>query len=195
MRRLSLTAAAVLSVGCGTCLAQTAAMPNVTMPPSSTLAPAFPGLTSSSHPAGAAGSTLGAIPFNLGIPIGGSNAGAIQICPEAETAGATANFPVDQTDATSNSVPGFGTSTMSGGCSAGSPASSPGIITESVFSSGAVPLSVTEAGGLGLSPLVAVPYSAAPSTSCASNSGTSESSGLLAPYYTDVAGTPAQPGC
>src|ERR1700728_2687045 len=160
MQRLFLIAAAILSLGCGTCLAQTAAMPKVTMPPSSTLVPALPGLTNSSHPAGAAGSTLGAISFNLGIPIGASNPGTVQICPTTETAGATANFPVDQTDVTSNSVPGFGTSTMSGGCGIGSPASSPGIIIESVFSSGAVPLSATEAGGLGLSPLIAVPYSA-----------------------------------
>jgi hypothetical protein len=47
-----------------------------------------------------------------------------------------------------------------------------------------------------LSPLIAVPGPGSPSASCANNSGTSESSGLPAPYYSgDVAGTPAQPGC
>jgi hypothetical protein len=187
MRRMFLTAAAVLSLGCGTCLAQTAAMPNVTMPPSSTLAPALPGPTSQSHLPGTAGSTLGAISFNLGSPIGGSNLGTVQICPTTETAGATANFPVDQTDVTSNSVPGFGTSTMSGGCGVGSPASSPGIIIDSVFSSGAVPLSATEAGGLGLSPLVAGPYSPAPSASCASAPAPYDSSGAT--------GTPSLTSC
>src|SRR5271163_1330409 len=120
MRRLFLTAAAIFSLGCGTSLAQTAAMPNVTTPPSSTLAPAYPGVANSPHPAGGAAGTLGSIQFNLGSPIGGSPQGAIQICPGAETAGATANFPVYQTDVTSNSAPGFGTSTMAGGCNAGS---------------------------------------------------------------------------
>jgi len=196
MRRLFLTAAAIFSLGCGTGLAQIAPTPNVTTPPSSTLAPAtppsstqapaFPGTANSPRAPGAAGSALGAIPLNLASPLGGSSTGTIQICPEAETAGATANFPVDQTDMTSNPAPGFGTLAMSGSCSPGSPASSPGIITQSEFSNGAEPLSATEAGGSGLSPLVAVPYSPVPSASC----------GLPAAFDSmGATGTPSPSGC
>ncbi len=196
MRRLFLTAATIFSLGCGTCLAQTAAMPNVTTPPSSTQAPAFPGLVTSPRPAGGAGSTLGAIQFNLGSPIGGGTPGGIQICPVTETAGATANFPVDATDATTNAAPGFGTSAMSGSCNAGPQVSSPGIISGSEFSNGAVPLSATEAGGSGESPLIAVPYSATPSAACAGDSTTAESPGLPTPYDSAGAmGASSPPGC
>ena len=85
-----------------------------------------------------------------------------------------ANFPVDATDVTTNAAAGFGTSEMSGTCNPGSPASRPEILTGSEFSDGAVPLIATEAGGLGLSPLIAVPGLP---TSCASSSGMSESTG------------------
>lgn len=196
MRRLFLTATAIFSLGCGTGLAQLVPTPNVTTPPSSTLAPAtppsstqapvFPGTVNSPRLPGAAGSTLGAIPLNLASPLGGNSPGAIQICPEAETAGATANFPVDQTDMTSNPAAGFGTLAMPGSCSTAAPASSPGVIAGSEFANGAVPLSDTEAGGSGLSPLVAVPYSPAPSAPCS----------LAAPYDSAGAtGTPSQSGC
>jgi hypothetical protein len=194
MRLLFLTAAVISSLGCGTSLAQIAIVPSATTPPSSTQAPTFAAPANLPFPAGTPGGTLGAIQFNLGSSIAGSTPGVIQICPATGTAGAIANFPVDATDMTTNAAPGFGTSEMSGTCSPGSPASSPEILSGSEFSDGAVPLSATEAGGLGLSPLIAVPGS--PSASCASGFGTSESPGLTAPYYSaDVAGTLAQPGC
>jgi hypothetical protein len=166
MRLLLLTAAAIFSLGCGTGRAQIAAMPNVTMPPSSTLAPAFPGVANSPHAPGAAGSALGAIPLNLAGSLAGSSAGAIQICPTAETAGSSADIPVDATDATTNTPAGFGTSAMSGSCNAASPAPSPGAISGAEFVDGSVPLSATEGGGLGLSPLIAGPYTPAPSAAC-----------------------------
>jgi hypothetical protein len=195
MRLLFLTAAAIFSLGSGPSLAQIAAVPNTTLPPSSTQVPTFTGLANLSRPAGVVGSTLGAIQLNLGGPIGGSP-GAIQICPTTGTAGASANFPVDATDATTNGAPGFGTSAVSGTCNAGSPASSPGIITGPEFSDGAVPLSATEAGGSGLSPLIAVPVSATPSASCASNLSTAETPGLPTPFDSAGAvGIPSQSGC
>jgi len=187
MRLLLLTAVAIVSLGCGTCLAQTAAMPNVTTPPSSTQAPAFPGLVTSPRPAGGAGSTLGAIQFNLGSPIGGGTPGGIQICPVTETAGATANFPVDATDATTNAPAGFGTSAMSGSCNAGSPASSPGVVSGSEFDDGSVPLGATEAGGSGLSPLIVVPTSATPSAACPNSPTPYDSAGAM--------GTPSESAC
>jgi hypothetical protein len=201
MRLLFLTAAAIFSLGCGTGLAQIATVPSITTPPnsttppSSTQAPTFAGLANLPRPAGTPGGTLGAIQLNLGSPIGGSP-GAIQICPTTGTAGASANFPVDATDATTNGAPGFGTSAVSGSCNAGSPASSPGIITGPEFSDGAVPLSATEAGGSGLSPLIAVPVSATPSASCASNLSTIETPGLPTPFDSAGAvGIPLQSGC
>ena len=202
MRHLFLTAAAILSLSCGPSLAQIATVPNTTAPPSSTTppsstqAPTFAGPANLPRPAGIPGGTLGAIQFNLGSSIAGSTPGIIQICPATGTAGATANFPVDATDMTTNAAAGFGTSEMSGTCSPGSPASSPEILSGSEFSDGAVPLTATEAGGLGLSPLVAVPNPGSPSASCAGSSAMSESPGLAAPYDSgNVAGTLAQPSC
>src|SRR5580704_6637040 len=164
MRLLLLTAVAIVSLGCGTCLAQVAAMPNVTMPPSSTLAPAFPGVANSPHATG-----------------------SIQICPEAAMTGSTANFPVDGTDATTNAPAGFGTSAMSGNCNAASPASSPGIVSGPEFVDGSVPLSATEGGGSGLSPLIAVPISPAPSAACPSSPTPFDSAGAT--------GTPSESAC
>jgi hypothetical protein len=187
MRLLLLTAVAIVSLGCGTCLAQVAAMPNVTMPPSSTLAPAFSGVANSPHAPGAAGSALGAIPFNLASPLAGSSTGSIQICPEAGMTGLTANFPVDGTDATTNAPAAFGTSAMSGSCNAASPASSPGVISGPEFVDGSVPLSATEGGGSGLSPLIAVPISPAPSSACPSSPTPFDSAGAT--------GTPSESAC
>lgn len=187
MRRLFLTAAAIVSLGCGTCLAQVAAVPNATAMPSSTQAPTFPGQANSLPPPGAAANTLGTIQLNLGSPIVGSGLGAIQICPAGEMAGSTANFPVDATDATTNAPAGFGTSAMSGSCNAGSPASSPGVISGSEFDDGSVPLSATEAGGSGLSPLIAVPASATPSAACPSSPTPYDSTGAM--------GTPSESAC
>ena len=195
MRLLFLTAAAIFSLGCGPSLAQIPAVPNTTLPPSSTQAPTFTGLANSSRPAGVVASALGTIQINLGSTIGGSP-GAIQICPTIRTAGVSANFPVDATDATTNGAPGFGTSAVSGSCNAGSPVSSPGIITGSEFDDGADPLSATEAGGSGLSPLVAVPIIPTPNASCASNLSTAETPGLPTPFDSAGAvGIPSQSGC
>ena len=197
MRFLLLTAVAIASLGCGTCLAQVAAMSNVTMPasstlapatpPSSTQAPAFPGVANSPHAPGAAGSALGAIPLNLASPLAGSSTGAIQICPTAETAGSSADIPVDATDATTNAPAGFGTSAMSGSCVASSPAPSPGVISGSEFVDGSIPLSATEGGGLGLSPLIAGPISIAPSAACPSSPTPFDSAGAM--------GTPSVSAC
>lgn len=167
MRFLFLTAAVVFSLGCGASWAQIVALPNVTAPPVSTQAPTFPAPASSSRPLGAVAGTLGTIQLSLGGPIAGSTLGVIQTCPASVTAGTTASFPVDATDATTNGAPGFGTSEMSGNCSPGSAPSSPGIISGLEFSDGAVPLNVTEGSGSGLSPLIAVPITAVPSAACA----------------------------
>jgi len=194
MRLLFPTAAAIVLLGYGTSLAQVAAVPNTTMPPISTLAPAstqapaFPGTVNAPQLPGSVAGTLGTAQFNLGSPIGGRAPGAIQICPVTGTAAATANFPVDATDATTNAAPGFGTPGMSGSCVAGTPASSPGIITQSQFSDGAVLTGATEAGGPGLSPLIAGPYT--PTTSCASV--TAAMPEVPTPYDSVVA---AQSGC
>jgi hypothetical protein len=71
----------------------------------------------------------------------------------------------------------FGTSALAGTCSPSTPTiapgfsnpappPSPGTITGSAFSDGALPLDVTEAGGAGLSPMIAVPDPATSATSC-----------------------------
>src|SRR5271167_3320464 len=179
MRRLFLTAAAIVSLGCGTCLAQVAAVPIATATPSSTQAPTYPGQANSLPAPGAVANTLGTILLNLGSPIAGSSLGGIQICPASGMVGPTANFPVDATDATTNAPAGFGTSAMSGSCNAGSPASSPGVVSGSEFDDGSVPLGATEAGGSGLSPLIAVPASAAPSTACPSSPTPYDSAGAM----------------
>jgi hypothetical protein len=187
MRLLLLTATTIFSLGCGTGWTQIATMPNVTTPPSSTLAPALPGVANSPHASGAAGSALGAIPLNLASPLAGSSTGAIQICPTAETTGSSVNIPVDATDATTNAPAGLGTSAMSGSCNAGAPASSPGVISGAEFVDGSVPLSATEGGGSGLSPLIAGPISIAPSAACPSSSTPYDSEGAM--------GTPSVAAC
>jgi hypothetical protein len=187
MRLLLLTAAAIVSLGYGTCLAQIATMPNATAPPSSTQAPTFPGLANSLRPPGAAANTLGTIQPNLGSPFGGSGLGAIQICSASGTVGSSANIPVDATDATTNAPAGFGTSAMSGSCNAGSPAPSPGVISGPEFVDGSVPLSATEGGGSGLSPLIAGPITPAPSAACPSSATPYDSTGAI--------GTPSVPAC
>jgi hypothetical protein len=68
---------------------------------------------------------------------------------------------------------------MSGGCIASSPAPSPGVISGSEFVDGSVPLSATEGGGLGLSPLIAGPISIAPSAACPSSPTPYDSAGAM----------------
>jgi hypothetical protein len=201
VRPLFLIAVAIVLFSCGPSLAQIAALPNAmgttssTTPPSSTQPPTFAGPANVPLPT-LPGGPLGAIQFNLGNPIVGGAPGAIQICSATGTPGAIANFPVDETDMTTNAAPSFGTSELSGNCSPGSPASSPEILSGSDFSDGAVPLTATEAGGLGLSPLIAVPSPGSPSAACISGSGMLESPGLTAPYYSgDAASTSVEPGC
>ena len=58
------------------------------------------------------------------------------------------------------------TPTIAPGFSNAAPPPSPGTITGSAFSDGALPLDVTEAGGAGLSPIIAVPDPATSATSC-----------------------------
>jgi hypothetical protein len=159
MRRLFLIAAAVM-FGCGTSLAQVASLPDTTMPPSSTQAPTSTGSTVSIPPAGAPGTALGGIHLNLVSPLSGGGIGSISTCAANDFAGAASNFPVDETDPTAGATAGFNASGMSGICSAPSPPPTIGPVSGSVFSSGAVPLSGTEAGGSGLSPLVAGPFPA-----------------------------------
>src|SRR5208282_1296389 len=83
----------------------------------------------------------------------------------------------------------FGTSALAGTCSPSTPAfapgfsnaappPSPGTITGSAFSDGAIPLDATEAGGAGLSPMIAVPDAATSGTSCNGGSTIIESPSL-----------------
>jgi hypothetical protein len=207
MRVLFLTGVAIVLLGCGTSLAQIAAVPNATMPPSSTQAPALPGIVTPPRPAGSAGSTLGAIQLNLGTPIVGGTLGAIQVCPATGTAAAIANFPVDVTDVTANTAPGFGTSAISGNCNVGLPVPSPAAIGGSELGNGAVPLSTPpQASAPGLSPLIAAPVSAMPNAACAADLSMAGMTGVPTPYdsmgavgtpydSTGAVGTPSQSGC
>jgi hypothetical protein len=72
------------------------------------------------------------------------------------------NLPVDVTDPTATAT--FSASEATSACGATPPPSSPGPIPGAAFSSSTVPLEDTEAGGLGLSPLVAVPEPSQPAT-------------------------------
>jgi hypothetical protein len=76
---------------------------------------------------------------------------------------------------------------MSGSCNAGSPAPSPGVISGAEFVDGSVPLSATESGGLGLSPLIAGPILIAPSAACPSSPTPFDSAGAM--------GTPSVSAC
>jgi hypothetical protein len=179
MRRLFLITASVMLAGCGATFAQVTPASNPARPaagaPASVTGPA----------AGSPGSALGAIHLNLAAPIAGIGVGTITSCPASAMAGtvsglpvdpsdptasgmatapATANFPLGPTDplATENSQ--FGTSASSGNCSPPSAPPSPAAVDTSTFGDGAVPLDVTEGGGSGLSPLIAVPAPGCQST-------------------------------
>jgi hypothetical protein len=174
MRRLFLITASVMLVGSGAAFAQVGPTSSPAMP----LAGAPAGVTVSAPPAGASGSALGAIHLNLAAPIAGIGVGTITACPASGAAGTVSGLPVDPSDpmasgmtmatataslppsptdplATENSQ--FGTSALSGYCSAPSAPPSPAAVDTSTFGDGAVPLSATEGGGSGISPLVAVP--------------------------------------
>jgi hypothetical protein len=174
MRRLFLITASVTMIGCGASFAQVGPTSSPATPPAG--APA--GVTVSVPPAGASGSTLGAIHLNLAAPITGISVGTITACPASGAAGTVSGLPVDPTDPMASGMPTatataslplsptdpmatetsqFGTSALSGNCSAPLAPPSPAAVDTSTFGDGAVPLSATESGGSGISPLVAVP--------------------------------------
>jgi hypothetical protein len=155
MRRLLLITAAMVLFGCSTSLAQVsgapAPMPQVSPPP-----------------AGSPGAALGAIQPSVTSPVPNSGVGTISQCAEngtANGAGTAADFPVDGTDATSSASPGFDASEAVTNCGAASlPPPTPGLVSPPDFANGAVPLGTTEAGGSGLSPLIAGPFPQTPTT-------------------------------
>jgi hypothetical protein len=151
---LLLLAAAIALLGTGPGLAQ-ANVPNVTMPPASTTAG-----TPSMPPAGRPGSALGAIQTNLANQLGTGVTGRISTCTADGFPSGTQNFPVDETDVTAAPSPAFSASEVSVGCAPPAPAPGPGLVAAPAFDNGAVPLDATEAGGLGLSPLIAEPAQA-----------------------------------
>jgi hypothetical protein len=174
MRRLFLITSSVTLIGCGASFAQVGPISSPATPPAG--APA--GVTVSVPPAGASGSTLGAIHLNLAAPITGISVGTITACPASGAAGTVSGLPVDPTDPMASGMPTatataslplsptdpmatetsqFGTSALSGNCSAPLAPPSPAAVDTSTFGDGAVPLSATESGGSGISPLVAVP--------------------------------------
>jgi hypothetical protein len=160
MRHLLLITAALVVFGGSASLAQVAG---------SYGAPAPQVMT---PPAGSPGTALGAIHPNLASPLANNNAGNISQCT---VSGAAANFPVDTTDVTASATPGFNASEASPGCAAASsPPPTPGLVSGSDFSDGAVPLGSTEAGGSGLSPLIAGPFPQPPTTSCSGDTTTTE---------------------
>jgi hypothetical protein len=167
MRRLFLIATSMVLLGCSPSLAQIVAMPGTTAAPIIAPAPAAAaGNTNATPPAGTPGTALGSIHLNLASPLSGGGTGSISTCTANGFAGAASNFPVDETDPTAGATPGFDASETSATCSAPSPPPAIGPVSGSVFSSGAVPLSATEAGGSGLSPLIAGPFPTAPAASC-----------------------------
>jgi hypothetical protein len=191
-RRLVLITASVMLVGCGATFAQVGPPSSPATPPAG--APA--GVIGSAPPAGSPASALGAIHLNLAAPITGIGVGTITSCPASGMAGtvsglpvdpsdpmasgmtpATASFPLSPTDllATENSQ--FGTSALSGNCSAPSAPPSPATVDTSTFGDGAIPLSATEGGGSGISPLIAVP-----APGCQSSLMTPETATMPMPY-------------
>jgi hypothetical protein len=140
------------------------------------------GLTNPTPSVGAVGGGLGAIQPNLGslIPPPGGALGSITTCPMTGMANPTTDTSVGGLPGTTtgtSAIAPFGTSGLAGTCSPSTPTiapgfsnpappPSPGTITGSAFSDGALPLDVTEAGGAGLSPIIAVPDPATSATSC-----------------------------
>jgi hypothetical protein len=153
MRRLFLITLVSVLLGCGPSSAQMA-------PTRSGAATALAPATITS-PAGvrAPGNALGTIQLNLGTGISSSGLGAITPCAVNGIGASATTQPVDPTGvpAETTSIP-FGVSaTTPGVCASPPPPSSPNVITGSEFGDGAISLDATEAGGTGLSPLIAVP--------------------------------------
>jgi hypothetical protein len=141
---------------------------------------------------------LGAIRLNLAAPIAGIGVGTITACPASGAAGTVSGLPVDPTDPMSSSMATttataslplsptdpmatetsqFGMSALSGNCSVPSAPPSPATVDMSMFGDGAVPLSATEGGGSGMSPLIAVP-----APGCQSSLMTPKTATLPMPY-------------
>lgn len=176
MRRWLMVTTILIVLGCGPSLAQTA-------PASGGAAP----IAVSPPPTGMPGSALGAIQMNLAPPLAGNSPGNISLCATSGAGPGAASFPVDVTDTSAASSAGFAASEASPGCSAAPPPSGPGLVSGSEFSSGAVPLSATESGGSGLSPLIAVPIPADPAAACNNAASGADT--------TAQGGTTVSPGC
>jgi hypothetical protein len=208
MQRVFPVAAALVLFACGTTFAQSpttrsTALMGVTNPTIRSTAPG--GLTNPMPSVGAVGGGLGAIQPNLGslIPAPGGALGSITTCPMTGMANSTTDSSVDVggllgTTTGMSAIAPFGTSALAGTCSPSTPTiapgfsnaaplPSPGTITGSAFSDGALPLDVTEAGGAGLSPMIAVPDPATSATSC--NGGSTMMSTPSLPTLFDNAGS------
>ena len=187
MRYLYLTTLALVLLGSATSFAQVASSFGNT---TTTTVPVATSTSSVPTP----GTPLGAIQLNLGTPISASGLGSISTCPATGITSTASNFPVDATDPTGAGASQFGTSAMS--CGTPSPPSGPGIVTGSAFSDGAIPLGATEAGGSGMSPLVAVPPPAVSAASCSGGLTMLEAPSLPTPYDSaGAAGASSSSGC
>jgi hypothetical protein len=172
MKRVFPVAAAAVLFACGTTFAQA--------PTTRSTAPM--GLTIPTPSVGGVGSGLGVIQPNLGslIPAVGGALGSITTCPVTGMANSTTDSSLGGLPGTmtgTSAIAPFGTSALAGTCSPSTPAiapgfsnaaplPSPGTITAPAFGDGALPLDVTEAGGAGLSPMIAVPDPATSAMSC-----------------------------
>ena len=202
MQRVFPVAAALVLFANGTTFAQSpttrsTALMGLTNPTIRSTAPG--GLT---NPMPSVGGGLGAIQPNVGslIPAPGGALGSITTCPMTGMANSTTDTSVGGLPGTTtgtSAIAPFGTSALAGTCSPSTPTiapgfsnaappPSPGTITGSAFSDGALPLDVTEAGGAGLSPIIAVPDPATSATSC--NGGSTMMATPSLPTLIDNAG-------
>jgi hypothetical protein len=210
VQRVFPTVAALVLFACGTAFAQVAPVPGAPTARSTALM----GLTNPMSPVGAVGDGLGAIRPNLGslIPATGGALGSITTCPMTGMASSTTYSSMDfsglpGTTTGISAIAPFGTSALAGTCTPSTPGIAPGFsnaaqppnpgtITGSAFSDGALPLDATEAGGAGLSPMIAVPDPATSATSCNGSSTTIESPSLpTLPNNAGATGIPSPYGC
>jgi hypothetical protein len=200
MQRLFPTAVALVLFACSTAVAQVAFVPVPGAPTTRSTAPM--GLTNPMPSVGAVGGALGAIRPNLGglTPTIGGTLGSITTCPMTGMGGSTTDSSMDFSGLPGTSaIAPFGTSALASTCSPLTPAiapgfsnaaapPSPGMITGSAFGDGALPLDATEAGGAGLSPMIAVPEPATSATSC--NGGSTMMEGPSLPTLFNNTGVP-----
>jgi hypothetical protein len=185
MRNLFLIAAAVILLGSGSCFAQVASN-------SSVIATSPSGVANPLPPVGSTASPLGTIRLNPGalMPTSPTALGSITACP---TTGIASLPPTADLGGSAGSP--FGTSAISGTCGAPFSPTSPAAPTGSAFSDGAIPLEATEAGGSGLSPLVAVPPPASSAPAC-SDLTIGQAPNLPSAYdSTGATDAPSVPGC